>query len=201
MSDVRPETVTSSRSYCRRCGVSLSGPTADCPYCSPQAGSKTSVGSVADLREKPRRRLSSTLGIEAVKSEVVGAFILSPLVAAMSGDMVLSVGAAITGGYSEFGWLSALIAFVAYPVVLIFGFPVFMLLQRKKWLSTKAFILSGLFLSFIGLVIVITAEQHLFVGERGAGTLGGALLLAVVSGIVGGWTFMKVSQSGVRTTR
>ncbi len=136
-----------------------------------------------------------------MKSEVAGAFVLSPLVAAMSGDIVLSIVATITGGYSEFGWLSALIAFVAYPVVLIFGIPVFMLLQRKKWLSTKAFILSGLFLSFIGLVIVITAEKHLFVGENATGNLGGVLLLAVVSGVVGGWTFMKVSQSAAQTTR
>jgi hypothetical protein len=49
--------VTSSRSYCGRCGVSLPSPTAECPYCSPQAGGETSVGSDAEPL------ITSSLGI------------------------------------------------------------------------------------------------------------------------------------------
>ena len=87
-----------------------------------------------------------------------------------------------------------LIEFVAYPVVLIAGIPVFMLLRRKNWLSPGAFILSGLLPALIALAFVIAAEQHMFVGESGPHNIAGLVLLMVVSGVVGGLTFMKLPE-------
>lgn len=120
---------------------------------------------------------------------------LSPIIAAISGDVALCFSSIFTNSNPEFGWVSVFIALVAYPVVLLAGIPLFMLMRHKNWLSPRAFILSGLFLALIAIVIVIAKEQHLFVGEEGTGNIAGLLLLAAVSGLVGGLTFMKLSGS------
>lgn len=117
----------------------------------------------------------------------------SPMIAAISGDVALCVTSIFTKSNPEFGWVSAFIALVAYPVVLLAGIPLYMLMRHKNWLSPRAFTLSGLFLALIAFVIVIVKEQHMFVGEKGTENIAGLLLIAVVSGVIGGLTFMKLS--------
>lgn len=132
-----------------------------------------------------------------MKREIVGTFLFSPPIAAISGDMALNVMAALLNTRAEFGWVTAFAALVAYPVVLTIGIPIFLVMQRKRWLSSSAFVLAGIGLSFAALGLVVGTGMLSVTGEKGSENMASLLLVAVVSGSVGGWVFRKLSGSDV----
>lgn len=133
-----------------------------------------------------------------MKKEVIGAFLFSPLIAAISGDVALTAVMALLNKKAEFGWVTAFVAFTAYPVVLIGGAPIYLMMCRKHWLSSFTFILAGLLLSFTALALVVGAGVLSVTGENGNENMISLLLVAVVSGSVGGWAFRKLSASGIQ---
>lgn len=134
-----------------------------------------------------------------MKKEIVGAFLCSPLIASISGDVALNVMATVMNTKVEFGWATAFTAFVAYPVALIGGIPAYLLMQHKHWFSPSAFILTGLLLAFIALALVVGTGTLSVTGEKGTENMSSLLLIAVVSGTVGGLAFMKLSASDAQT--
>ncbi|HXE41275.1 MAG TPA: hypothetical protein VN639_22615 [Azonexus sp.] len=133
-----------------------------------------------------------------MQRNIIGAFLFSPLIAAISGDVALNGMAALLNTKAEFGWVTAFSAFVAYPVVLIAGIPAFLFMQHRHWLSSLAFTLAGLLLSFTALAFVVGAGMLSVTGEKGTENMLSLLLIAVVSGSVGGLTFKKLSASGAQ---